>query len=158
MIKNENLKKKVILIVGPPGSGKGTQGEKLAKKLGYIHISTGDLMREISNSGSDTGKMISQFIKTGDMIPDVIIEEIMLQRLRKQSKEVILLDGFPRTLNQGLLLYSAKELCVDRVILIQVPDNVCMQRLLNRNDPLRKTNDSNKGFNEMRLKFYNVYK
>ena len=78
-----------------------------------------------------------------------------MSQLLLRSDDVILLDGFPRTLNQGLALHSSKDLNVERVLLLQVPDDVCMKRMISRKDPLREGRDTDTVFCQNRLKYYN---
>lgn len=96
---------KNLIIMGPPGAGKGTQSERIVKELNIPHISTGDMFREAIASGSELGKIAQQFINAGKLVPDDITINIVKERLSRQDcANGYLIDGFPRTLNQALAL------------------------------------------------------
>jgi len=118
----------ILLFVGPQGSGKGTQAKIISKKLNLCHISTGNLLREIS------GKLkqeIDSYINNGKLVPDELIIKILKQRIKKEDcKNGIILDGFPRTLEQARDL--DKILKIGKVIEISISDEEAIKRLKGR--------------------------
>jgi adenylate kinase len=92
----------IIVLSGPPGSGKGTQAEFLKDRLGFVKISTGDLLREHVKNGTEIGRNAKSYMDRGDLVPDaVLLELIKLETDRIDKKKVILLDGYPRTAVQA---------------------------------------------------------
>ena len=130
----------LLIFLGPPGSGKGTQAQILTKKLNYIHISIGDLLRENISNQTDLGKLASKYVSSGELVPDDLIIDLVnssivdLQSKESSSKGVIL-DGFPRTINQAAALENKiKELNVfiKSVVYLDISDEKILSRLLNR--------------------------
>uniref|UniRef100_A0A8C9QLH4 Adenylate kinase 1 n=1 Tax=Spermophilus dauricus TaxID=99837 RepID=A0A8C9QLH4_SPEDA len=100
----EKLKKtKIIFVVGGPGSGKGTQCEKIVQKYGYTHLSTGDLLRAEVSSGSARGKMLSEIMEKGQLVPlETVLDMLRDAMLAKvDSSKGFLIDGYPREVQQG---------------------------------------------------------
>ena len=94
--------KKIVILLGPPGSGKGTQAKLLSAKLGIPHISTGDLLRENIAKGTELGKKMKDYLDAGQLVPDQVVIDMLLERLKRPDTEKgYLLDGFPRTLAQA---------------------------------------------------------
>ena len=88
-----------IILLGPPGTGKGTQAELITEEYGIPHISTGDMFREIQKEDSKLGRRVKELIETGQFVPDDVTIEIVKQRLtKKDCKKGFILDGFPRTI------------------------------------------------------------
>ncbi len=127
---------RVIVLMGAPGSGKGTQGVALSKVLGMPHISTGDLMRAEVKSGSDRGKELESYLKAGAFAPHTLTDEIIFDRLAQDDcKDGFILDGYPRTRDQvGDLdvILSRLHRQVDTVIYLQIRDEVLLDRLSGR--------------------------
>lgn len=120
-----------IVILGPPGSGKGTYSSRLSLRLGIPHISTGDIFREEIKSGSELGNTISSYVSSGKLVPDDIVNAVMEKRLSKEDcKKGFILDGYPRTVNQAEFLDKISK--VDVVINLNVPDEVIVTRLSSR--------------------------
>ena len=93
--------KKNIILMGPPGAGKGTLAKQLIA-LGYVHISTGDMFREAIKAGTELGKLADSYIKHGDLVPDEVTIGLVRERLSQDDcAKGFLLDGFPRTLAQA---------------------------------------------------------
>ena len=125
-----------LLLIGPPGGGKGTQAKYLIDHFDIPQISTGDMLRTNIQNSSDLGENAQQFMNSGQLVPDSIILDMMKERLTDQDCDNgFILDGFPRTIPQaeGLdyLLKSMKEQ-LDHVIVMDVPDNLIITRLSNR--------------------------
>lgn len=121
-----------MLIMGAPGSGKGTQSESLIKKLNIPAISTGTMLRNAINEGTELGKNAQRYINEGKLVPDDVIIGVVLERLsQKDCKNGYLLDGFPRTLAQAEAMDDA-GIDIDIALLIEVSDELIMKRLSGR--------------------------
>lgn len=120
-----------IVMLGPPGSGKGTYASRLTSLLGIPHISTGDIVREEIRAQTEIGKIIKDYSDKGKLVPDEIIVNLLIRRLNEpDAKGGFILDGFPRTMRQAKSLEKISR--VDLVINLNVPDDVIIQRLSNR--------------------------
>ncbi|MEI5909215.1 adenylate kinase [Bacillus spongiae] len=125
-----------ILLMGPPGAGKGTQAEKIVEKYGIPHISTGDMFRAAMKDETELGLVAKSFIDKGELVPDEVTIGIVRERLAKPDCEKgFLLDGFPRTVAQAEALeeiLSSLNKTIDFVINIKVDNSVLMGRLTGR--------------------------
>ncbi len=115
---------KRVLMLGPPGSGKGTQGERLARALGVEHISSGDLLREAVTAGTPLGRQVEQHLAEGRLAPDELVREAVRPALERRDGYV--LDGFPRTLSQ------TGGVAFDAVVHLDVPEQEVKRRLVGR--------------------------
>ncbi|MCS5695839.1 MULTISPECIES: adenylate kinase [Desulfofundulus] len=125
-----------LLIMGPPGAGKGTQAEMLVKELNITHISTGDMFRAAIKEGTVMGKKAKEYMDKGELVPDEVVVGMVKDRLQKPDCEKgFLLDGFPRTLAQAQALDETLQdmnIQLDAVINIAVPRDKLMARLTGR--------------------------
>ena len=124
-----------ITLLGPPGSGKGTQATRLRDRLGFELLSSGDLLREARATGSDLGRRASGYMDRGELVPDEVIVTAVEEAMESLGDRPVLLDGFPRTVAQAHTLERAlgnqgREL--DAAILIDVPDDEVVRRIVNR--------------------------
>jgi adenylate kinase len=129
-----------IILLGAPGSGKGTLGKQLAEKYGYTLISTGDILREEKKSGSDIGKKINDILGKGNLVPDEIVNQIVENKLKNFEGQFIL-DGFPRTLPQGEFLDKIAD--IGLVIFLDVSDNTIRDRIIERGKTSGREDDQN---------------
>jgi adenylate kinase len=129
-----------IILLGAPGSGKGTLGKQLAEKYGYTLISTGDILREEKKSGSEIGKKINDILGKGNLVPDEIVNQIVENKLKNFDGQFIL-DGFPRTVPQGEFLDTIAD--IGLVIYLEVSDNTIRERILERGKTSGREDDQN---------------
>ncbi|MEM5804373.1 MAG: adenylate kinase [Candidatus Aenigmatarchaeota archaeon] len=120
-----------IIMLGPPGSGKGTYSKQLSPKLGVPHISTGDIFRENIKNGTEIGRKAKEIIDKGGLVPDSIVMEVVRDRLAKpDAKKGFIFDGFPRTIGQARELDRMAK--IDAVINLDVPEDVIIKRTTSR--------------------------
>jgi len=129
-----------MILVGPPGAGKGTQAARLVDIYRIPHISSGDMFRAEVKSGSDLGKQLDAHMKGGGLVPDDVTIPIVLKRITQpDTAKGFMLDGFPRTRPQAEALDAAMTkagVALDAVVLIEVPDQLLEERAVNRrSDP-----------------------
>jgi adenylate kinase len=125
-----------LIILGAPGSGKGTQAARIRKRLGVPSISTGDIFRDNISRGTELGKEARIYIEHGELVPDDIVISIALDRIDEDDcKNGFLLDGFPRTMEQAKALerhLTASGRSLDRALLIDVPTDELVYRIVGR--------------------------
>lgn len=125
-----------LILLGPPGAGKGTQAAKIIEKYNIPHISTGDIFRKNIKEGTRLGKKAQEYMNKGELVPDSLVIEIATDRLTEDDcKNGFLLDGFPRTVEQAVALDAflgqhGKK--IDHVLDIDVPKEELMTRLIGR--------------------------
>lgn len=126
----------IIILLGAPGAGKGTQSEILKERLGMLHISSGDLLRENVKNNTELGQVANEYMVRGDLVPDGLIIDMITDRMALPDAEHgILLDGFPRTRPQAEALDDALDLrgrSVNAALYIKVEDGVLVDRLSGR--------------------------
>ncbi|MCX6706674.1 MAG: adenylate kinase [Candidatus Woesearchaeota archaeon] len=120
-----------IILLGPPGTRKGTQAERIVKKYGIPHISTGDMFREAIAKGTELGRMAKGILDQGKFVPDKITIGLVKERLSKPDcKKGFILDGFPRTIPQAEAL--DKMIKLDKAVLLESSDDIIIKRLSSR--------------------------
>jgi len=135
-----------ILILGPQGSGKGTQAKRIASEYGYVHIATGDILRKAVADGTALGLRVKPILEAGRLVDDELMIELIRDRLDEpDAVEGFVLDGFPRTLVQAealdaMLAEIGRPLVV--VFELQISDEDCIQRLLSRARLEGRTDDT----------------
>lgn len=123
-----------LVLMGPPGAGKGTQGELLAKKLGIDTISTGVMLRTAIKEQTEIGKQVDKIINDGKLVPDDIMVKLVKERLQKPDcANGFILDGFPRTTAQAEAL-TKSGVKIDKVLSLEVDDDVIVERLSSRRE------------------------
>ncbi len=126
-----------LILVGPPGAGKGTQGERLAGALGVPRIATGDILRAAVETKSPLGSSAKPFLDRGELVPDEVVVDLVRDRLaRSDCAKGFILDGFPRTVNQARaldsMLASTVHGGIDRCLLLRLDDETVVRRLSGR--------------------------
>ncbi|MFG6380776.1 MAG: adenylate kinase [Muribaculum sp.] len=147
-----------IVIFGAPGSGKGTQSEKLIDEYGLFHISTGEVLRDHIARGTELGKIADSFISQGQLIPDDLMVDILADVLdsNPETAKGVIFDGFPRTIPQAKALkkmLSDRNSKVHAVVGLEVDDNELIDRLLKRGLESGRSDDNLETINQ-RLKVY----
>jgi adenylate kinase len=125
-----------VLLIGPQGSGKGTQAKRIASAHGLVHIATGDMLRDAVAAGTDLGRRVQPILESGRLVPDELMVDLIRDRLEQSdTTDGFLLDGFPRTLAQAdaldaMLGEIGRDL--DVVFEFQMPDELGVERMLRR--------------------------
>ena len=123
-----------LVLMGPPGAGKGTQGEILSKRLDINTISTGVMLRTAIKEQSEIGKIAEKYINDGKLVPDDVIVSIVKERLQKPDcAKGFILDGFPRTTAQAEAL-TESGVKIDKVLSLEVADEAIIERLSSRRE------------------------
>jgi adenylate kinase len=130
-----------IILLGPPGAGKGTQAAKLVEERGMIQLSTGDMLREAKASGTEMGKKVAAIMDAGELVTDEIVIGLIEEKLEGDTGGGFIFDGFPRTLPQadalGALLAKHNQ-TLDAVVEMRVDDEVLVGRIVGRAEEARK--------------------
>ncbi len=125
-----------VLLMGPPGAGKGTQAKRLAEKFDMVHLSSGDILRAERTSGSELGRRLKSYMDAGELVPDGIVVEIMAGAISEVAADKgLLLDGFPRTVDQARALdqqLAESGRPLDAVLVIETPDDLLVERITGR--------------------------
>ena len=128
--------KELIIFLGPPASGKGTQSALIAQKYNYLSISTGDLLRKEKASGSDLGKEIAKIIDAGNLVSDDLVFKLLKNQFETADCNGFILDGYPRTIEQAKMLdvylSNSKDLILKKVFVIDLDKQSILDRICNR--------------------------
>lgn len=124
-----------IILLGPPGAGKGTQAQRLVEERKMVHLSTGDMLRDARSSGTEMGKRVAAVMDRGELVTDEIVIGLIRERLKAGSSGGFIFDGFPRTLPQAdaleaLVVEMGQQ--IDAVIEMQVDDSALVDRISGR--------------------------
>lgn len=125
-----------LIFFGAPGTGKGTQGKILSQAKGWVHISTGDILRGAVKQGSELGLKAKEYMDAGKLVPDELMNDLVAERLTQEDcQQGYILDGFPRTINQaenldGFLKTVGQE--IDKIVFLDVDSKALMSRLTSR--------------------------
>jgi adenylate kinase len=149
VITTETLEDRMrLLMLGPPGSGKGTHGVRLAEEYGIVHISSGDVLREAIAGDSPVGKKVAGYVARGDLVPDEVLFELLVPIMERAVVKSggFVVDGFPRTLAQAERAYQEigidRHLKLDAVVSLDVPDDVLVRRMLDRAQQQGRADDT----------------
>ncbi|WP_434289255.1 adenylate kinase [Celeribacter sp. SCSIO 80788] len=124
-----------IILLGPPGAGKGTQAQRLVEERGMVQLSTGDMLREARTSGTEMGKKVAAIMDAGQLVTDEIVIGLIEEKIQHGSAGGFIFDGFPRTLGQADALnelLSRNGAQLEAVILLEVDDETLVKRIVNR--------------------------
>jgi adenylate kinase len=124
-----------LILLGPPGAGKGTQAARLREDFGLPYIGTGDLLREHREQETELGQKAQEYMVRGDLVPDELVIAMILDKVEEEGDDGFLLDGFPRTVGQADALGEELDKLGRRLtaaLLVEVPDAIVMQRLSGR--------------------------
>jgi adenylate kinase len=124
-----------LILIGPPGAGKGTQAERLREDFDLPYLATGDMMRAARKEDSDLGRRIAEIIAAGDLVPDDVVCKVLLEGIDADGDDGFLLDGFPRTAGQADILDEALDergRSITAVLLIEADDDVVVHRISGR--------------------------
>jgi adenylate kinase len=124
-----------LILLGPPGAGKGTQAQRLKDEFGLPYIGTGDLLRKHKNEGTELGREAASYMANGDLVPDGLVIRMILEEIAEKGEDGFLLDGFPRSVGQAEALSEALDESGRRLtaaLLIDADDDTVIQRLSGR--------------------------
>jgi adenylate kinase len=125
-----------LILLGPPGAGKGTQAKEIAARNGLIQLSTGDMLRAAVKAGTEVGRQAKAIMDKGDLVPDDVVVSIIAERFEEPDcKAGVILDGFPRNLSQAAALdkvLAKRKRRLDAVIEIKVDDRQLVERIIGR--------------------------
>ncbi|MCD4699732.1 MAG: adenylate kinase [Phycisphaerae bacterium] len=125
-----------VVLMGPPGAGKGTQAKRLVEKFGMVHLSSGDILRAERSSGSELGEKLKSYMDAGELVPDEVVVKIMAGAVAKQDPQKgLLLDGFPRTIIQAEALDEQLDrlgLPLEAVLIVEADESLLVERITGR--------------------------
>jgi len=130
-----------LILIGPPGAGKGTQADQIVQRYGIPHISTGDMLRAAIKRSTKLGRQAESYMDRGELVPDNLVIAMVMERIAQADCGIgFLLDGFPRTLAQAKALDAALDearMSLEAVVLLEVPDEAIVERITGRRlDPV----------------------
>ena len=148
-----------LVLIGPPGSGKGTQSLRLCRKYNLRHLSTGDLFRKEMKTGTALGKEIRQIVESGQLVPDEVVHKAVVASLSKlQNVKGVLLDGYPRTLQQAKALdeYLSTRATQNKLVILHldVPEEEIRQRIRLRGQSSGRADDQDSNKVSRRFEIY----
>jgi len=129
-----------LILIGPPGAGKGTQAKRLEVQHGLVQLSTGDMLRAAKSSGTAMGQRVAEVMARGDLVTDDIVIGLIEEKLRFDTAQGFIFDGFPRTLKQADALAALLDrlgMTLDAVIELGVDDDALVERIVKRADQAR---------------------
>lgn len=124
-----------IVLLGAPGAGKGTQCKRIVQRYGLLHLSSGDILRQQRAEGTSLGKKAQSYMDSGQLVPDQIVVQMMIDAVKKAPAAGFILDGFPRTLNQAVELDNSlahNGQAVDAILNLQIDDRMVAERMTGR--------------------------
>ncbi len=146
-----------IVLFGPPGSGKGTQSQKLIEKYGLIHLSTGDILRKEIVGGTELGKKAKKYMDVGELVPDEDVIAMVINKLAEYVDPLgFIFDGFPRTRDQARSIrhnLTDMDLRINIMITLEVPREELISRLIKRGEETGRSDDE-RNIIEKRLDIY----
>jgi adenylate kinase len=151
-LMTNNMQKKILVMLGPAGSGKSTQAELISKKFNYKHIIESNILKDEVKKNTSLGKQIKEIIAKGELVPFEVSSDLLFKKIKKNKNKNILIDGFPRAIEQAIILdyflYSQGYKFIG-VIYLSIPKQESTKRLL-----LRKRADDNPKVIKERLEIY----
>ena len=125
-----------LILLGPPGVGKGTQAKALGEQLNILHVCSGDLLRQAVSEGSELGKKAKNFMDRGELVPDHLVSQLIRERINQpDARNGFILDGYPRNIQQAMELdrmLLRNQQAIDAVIYLKASQDVIIQRLTGR--------------------------
>jgi adenylate kinase len=124
-----------IILIGPPGSGKGTQAKILEDRHDMKQLSSGDMLRAAVSEGTEIGQKAKSFMEAGELVPDDLVVEIVTDQIEKLGDKGFILDGFPRNVHQAEVLdqmLDKRDRNIDRVLVVEVSDDMLVERIAGR--------------------------
>ena len=147
-----------VVLVGPPGAGKGTQAGRIVDRFGGVHVATGDILRSNAERGTELGRTASRFMDRGDLVPDEVIIDMVLERLGEgDCAGGFVLDGFPRTVPQAEALERRLEKLgrpLDAVVSFEIDEDELRDRLAGRAEEQDRAEDEDEGAIRRRLALF----